>query len=390
MLYFGICSTQEVVRKRGNAMQGSVFNENVDYLYQVKTDLEAVEQLKKELAEYRNQEKNLKKAIVTEEKSIQDEITQMIRKRKNQIEKEYDNRIDANKSKNRSVRVKRDKAKSKRVDERVSIETAELTEENRQLEVEMRTLFKAQHLPAFCRSDLFYSLFMTKRLPELLVLLLAIAVTYLGIPSLMYVLSVDVFFKGSKNVTFLCTLTVSATLFILGFIYIFMLNTIKARHYATLLEGRSIKDKIVANKRQMRAIKNTINKDKDDSQYGLDRYDDRLAELEEELDLISQEKQEAMTTFENETKQVLTDEVNDRRLGKLEQMKENLEGLEDQIMVLEQDIQNSSLAIASNYGAILGKEFCTPAKVEDLISLMEDGTADTVSEAISAYKGAGR
>ena len=42
-------------------MQDSVFNENVDYLYQVQTDLEAVEQLKKELAEYKNQEKNLKK-----------------------------------------------------------------------------------------------------------------------------------------------------------------------------------------------------------------------------------------------------------------------------------------------------------------------------------------
>ena len=37
-------------------MQDSVFNENVDYLYQVQTDLEAVEQLKKELAEYKNQE----------------------------------------------------------------------------------------------------------------------------------------------------------------------------------------------------------------------------------------------------------------------------------------------------------------------------------------------
>ena len=115
-------------------MQDSVFNENVDYLYQVQTDLEAVEQLKKELAEYKNQERNLKKAITTEEKSIQDEIAQTIRRRKNEIEKTYDDQIDANKSKNRNVRAKRDKAKSKRVDERVSYETAELTEENRQLQ----------------------------------------------------------------------------------------------------------------------------------------------------------------------------------------------------------------------------------------------------------------
>lgn len=377
-----------IIRKRGSVMQNSVFNENVDYLYQVQTDLEAVEQLKKELAEYKNQEKNLKKAIATEEKSIQDEIAQTIRKRKNAIEKAYDEQIEANKSKSRKMKTKRDKVKSQRMDERVSEETADLAEENRQLQVEMKTLFKANHVPAFCRSDLFYSLFMTKRFLEMLVLLVAFIVTYVGVPALMYYLSVNVWFKGSKQVTFLCTLTVSLTLLVLGLIYVLILNGVKVKHFDTLREGRTIKDKIAANKRQMRAIRNTISKDKDDSQYGLDKYDDKLAELEEELKDISHEKQDAMTAFENETKQVLTDEVNDRRLAKLEKMKDDIEILEDNISVLEEDIKASTIAVANNYGAILGKDFCTPAKVADLISLMEDGTADTVSEAIAAYKGA--
>lgn len=371
-------------------MLENVFNENVDYLYQVQTDLEAVEQLKKELTEYKNQEKNLKKAIAAEEKSIQEEITQTIRKRKNEIEKVYDSQIDANKNKNRNVKAKRDRAKSKRVDERVSIETAELSEENRQLHVEMRTLFKAQHVPSFCLSKLFYALFMPKHIWEIFMLFLTIILTYVGVPSLMYILSVNVFFKESEKVTFLCTLTVSLTLFILGFIYILMMNNVKIKYYDTLLEGRDMKDKVAANKRQMKAIRNKINKDKDDSVYGLDKYDNKLAELDEELNQISREKQDAMTLFETETKQLLTNEVNDRRLGKLEQMKADLETMEEQMTVLDEDIQNSSLAIANNYGAILGKDFCTPAKVADLISLMEDGTADTVSEAIAAYKGAGR
>lgn len=371
-------------------MQDNVFDENVDYLYQVQTDLEAVEQLRNELAEYRNQEKNLKKTIVTEEKSILDEIAQTIRKRKNEIEKVYDDQIEANKAKSRAVRAKRDKAKSKRVDERVAEETSELTEENRQLQVEMRTLFKAQHVPSICLSKLFYALFMTKRFLEILVLIVAILVMYAGIPSLVYLLCVNVFFKDSAQVTILCTLTVSLTLFVLGFIYLLVVNKVKIKHYDTLMEGRGIKDKIAANKRQMKAIRNKINKDKDDSVYGLDKFDKKLEDLEEELNQISMEKQEAMTVFENETKQLLTNEVNDRRLGTLEQMKASIETMEEEMTTLDEDIQNSSLAIANNYGAILGKEFCTPTKVADLISLMEDGTADTVSEAIAAYKGAGR
>lgn len=371
-------------------MQDSVFNENVDYLYQVQTDLEAVEQLELELAEYKNQEKNLKKAIATEDKSIQDEIAQTIRRRKSDIERTYDDQIDANKNRTRSVQAKRDKAKSKRVDERVSYETAELTEENRQLEVEMKTLFKAQHVPGFCRSRLYYALFMTRRFTEVLTLIAACLIIYGGVPFLMYELSVRVFFKGSKQITFLTALVVFGTLFILQLIYVILLNRIKLKHYATLKEGRIILDQIAANKRQVKAIRNKINKDKDDSQYGLEKYDERLESLEQELEQISREKQDAMTVFENETKQVLIDEVNARRLARLEKMKEDIEKMEKHMAVLNDDIQNSKLAIVNNYGAILGKEFCTPAKVEDLISLMEDGTADTVSEAIAAYKGAGR
>lgn len=371
-------------------MQNSVFNENVDYLYQVQTDLEAVEQLKKELAEYKNQEKNLKKAIVTEEKSIQDEIVQTIRKRKAEIEKAYDTQIEANKSKSRKMKVKRDKAKSERMDERVSEETADLAEENRQLQVEMRTLFKANRVPAFCRSGLFYSLFMTKRLHEVLILIVSCLLVYIVLPVAMYFLSDLVLYKGIKEVTLFCALTVTYTVSLVNLIYIILLNNIKVKHFDTLKEGRIIKDKIAANKRQMRAIRNTISRDKDDSQYGLERFDDKLSELDDELKNISKEKQDAMTLFENETKQVLTDEVNDRRLAKVEKMKEDIEILEDNISVLEEDIKASTIAVANNYGAILGKDFCTPAKVADLISLMEDGTADTVSEAMAAYKGTGK
>ena len=53
-------------------MQDSVFNENVDYLYQVQTDLEAVEQLRQELAEYKNQEKNRNRGKVNSGRNCPD------------------------------------------------------------------------------------------------------------------------------------------------------------------------------------------------------------------------------------------------------------------------------------------------------------------------------
>lgn len=370
-------------------MQPNVFNEDVGYLYQVQTDLEAVEQLKAELAEYRGQEKTLKKTIASEEKSIQNEINQTIQKRKNEIEKVYDNQIEANKSKSKSVKAKRDRVKSKRIDERVAYETADLVEENRQLQVEMKTLFKAQHVPSFCRSSLFYIMYMPKGIVEMLSMILGCILLFVGIPGIMFLLSLKVFFANKENNTVLCVIVVSLTLFLVGLIYFLILNFVKLGFYDVLLEGRHIKDQMDANKKQMKAIRNKINKDKDDSQYGLDAYDEKLAKLDKALDKISAEKQDAMTAFENETKQLLIDEVNDRRLGKLESMKLNLEEIEEQIALLEGDIDASSAAITQNYGMVLG-ECCTLPRVADLISYMEDGVANTVSEAVDAYRGAGK
>ncbi|MGN0437006.1 MAG: hypothetical protein ACI4F4_00665 [Lachnospiraceae bacterium] len=370
-------------------MRADVFDENVDYLYQVQTDLKAVEHLKEELAAYRSQEKNLKKAIASEEKSIQNEIAQTIQKRKNDIEKVYDSQIDANKAKTRKEKATRDREKTKRIDERVSYETADITEENRQLQMELKTLFKKQHVPSLCRGNLFYVMFMPKGFLEIIGMLLSLVILFLGIPTAMYLLSVNVFYQQSEKITLLCTVTVCATLVVVALIYGVILNFVKLVFYDALLEGRHIKDQIAANKKQMKAIRNKINKDKDDSQYGLDHYDKKIQGLEDELEQISREKQDAMTEFENKTKQILTDEVNARRLGHLDDMKAELDDVQEEIALLENDVDVSSAAITNNYGMVLG-ECCTLSRVADLISLMEDGEADTVSEAVDAYRGSGR
>ena len=45
------------------------------------------------------------------------------------------------------------------------------------------------------------------------------------------------------------------------------------------------------------------------------------------------------------------------------------------------------LLIANKYAAILGEDLCRQDKLEDLIAIMQEGQANTVSEAIAVYKG---
>ena len=41
----------------------------------------------------------------------------------------------------------------------------------------------------------------------------------------------------------------------------------------------------------------------------------------------------------------------------------------------------------NKYAAILGEDLCRQDKLEDLIAIMQEGQANTVSEAIAVYKG---
>jgi hypothetical protein len=68
-------------------------------------------------------------------------------------------------------------------------------------------------------------------------------------------------------------------------------------------------------------------------------------------------------------------------------MKQEKKDLEEQIGKAEEAHSEKSLAITNQYASYIGEEFCKKDKLEDLIALMEEGTASTVSEAIAAYKG---
>lgn len=367
--------------------EDNVFNENVDYLLEAQKVIKGLDTLKAKAEELNNKDKRLKKSIANEEKSIADEIASTLKKRKAEITDSYDEQIDANRNKIKNIKNKRDKEKSLKVGERVELETADIKEENRQLKVEMKTLFKKNRVPGFCNNGFYYSLFMPKGFGEVVTLILSILVGVAGLPALVLFLLKTFAFKEKTLPEILSIVIVAGIIVVIFALYFLLFNVTKLRHRDILADGRQIRDKVKANNKNIKAIKNAINKDKDESGYGLDSYDSKLSQLEAEGEGISKDKQDALTVFENSTKNVIIQEINGRRLGKLENMKSDALTNEQDITALESQISDMTLAITNQYEAFLGKEFCKSEKLDDLIALMEDGSASTVSEAMAAYKG---
>ena len=370
-------------------MPQNVFNENEEYLISAKEEVAKRDQMAAELENMKSLQKKLTRNIANKEKTVADEISSTIKKRKQEISDTYDDRLDDNRARKKKVSNKRDKKKNQKMNERIEDETKDIRKNTRELEIEMKTLLKKNKVPSFVSSKLFFAMFMPRGIGEIGTMLLSFIIYFVGIPSAVMGIIYQLVLSNKKdiNMAFWCVLIAAIFVVIQLIIYFVLYSTTKMRHHDVVVQARSIRDKIKANGRQIAAIKNSISKDKDESRYNLDSYDEKLASLEDEADAIGAEKQEALRVFEEETKQLIIDDINGKHLQALEDLKEEKKELEDKIAKGEKMYSEKVLQITNQYASYLGEELCRQDKLSDLIAIMEDGDADTVSEAINFYKG---
>ncbi|MBE5945011.1 MAG: hypothetical protein E7258_08875 [Lachnospiraceae bacterium] len=370
-------------------MPENVFNEKADYLIRAREEVVKRDAMATELEKMKAYQKKLGKNITAEEKSIADEIAITIKKRKQEISATFDGRLDDNRARKKKVENKKNKKKNQRMNARIEDETKHIRQNNRELEVEMKTLLKKNKVPGYCSSKLYFIMFNPHGIGELISMMISFLVYFAGVPALVAFLVNKSILSGKSdvNVAFWMVLVVAVTVIIQLIIYFAIFNATKVKHGDIMKQARSIRDKIKANNKQADAIKNSINKDKDESAYNLDAYDEKIANLEDEADTISDEKKEALKEFEDKTKQLIIDEINGRRLQTLEDMKAEKKTLDEKITKGEKMYSDKVLQITKEYAAYIGEDMCKEDKLNDLIALMEDEQAETVSEAINVYKG---
>ncbi|MCM1272906.1 MAG: hypothetical protein NC225_09110 [Clostridium sp.] len=370
-------------------MAENVFNEKKDYLIGARDEVVKRDNMAAELEKLKTQQKKITKSIASEEKSIADEIAATLKKRKQEISNSYDERLDDNRARKKKVSTKRDKKKNQRINERIEDETKDIRKNTRELEVEMKTLFKKNKVPSFCATKLYFIMFMPRGIAEIFAMLLCCIIYFAGLPAAVTFIIKELVLSEKKdiNMAFWCVLIVAVLVVLQLVIYFVTYNATKIKHGDVLMQGRSIRDKIKANKRQADAIKNSISKDKDESAYKLDVYDEKLANLDEEADAIGAEKQQALKAFEEDTKQLIIDDINGRRLQSVENMKAEKKSIEANITKLEKMYSDKVLQITNQYASFIGEELCREDKLSDIIAIMEEEQAETVSEAINLYKG---
>lgn len=325
------------------------------------------------------EEEQLEQSLETEKKLMAETVTQTVKRRRDEISSTYEKEMNKAQEQLKKVRTRREKAKNEGMKERISNETSVYKEEIRDLKVQLKTLMKRSHVPGFCQSPFYYTLYFPCHVKEYLVLLLCVLAIFLALPCGIY------WMIPERRPLYLVIIYIADILFT-GGIYMAVGNKTKMLHMETLREGRKIQDQILANKKKIKKTTTGVRKDRNESLYNLEKYDDEIARLQQELSDVAVKQKEALNTFENVTKNILVDEIEHNHKVKLEQQEEEYRRVSEELRAVRQQLKEKRLSVTDQYGTYLGREFMDSQKVMELCDLVKSGRASNVSEAVSVYK----
>lgn len=360
-------------------MAGMSTKENIEFLLGAKEALNQLESQKALLANQEIEEKRLEKSLASQKKAVEDNIAITVKKRLDEITQTYDKEIAKGQEKLRKVRTNRDKAKAKGIKERIAGETAELYEEIRQLKTATRTLYKKNQVPGFCNTSAYYVLFMPRTASELLTLLIVMGVLIGLVPYGICSLIPD-------HKTWQLILCYVLGVLVFGGTYVLISNATKGNHISSLKEGRKNWSMIKGVNRRIKAVQNSIYRDKNEDVYNLEHFDEEIDEILEEIDGVSTRKQEALYIFENETKHTIASEIRKTNQASLEELSDKLSKVRENCKTIQGDIKTRTINMTDEYDALLGKEFMTADKLDGLIRIFETEEPESLTEAQMIYK----
>ena len=359
-------------------MENAILHGGIDELNTIKESVLELTGYQERNAELEKEEVRLEKLIATKEKDLSDETETTLKKRKNELIAAYETQLATLNARNKKIKAKKEKDKGAKVSERITEETAELRDKNKELALEIKSKLKADKVPKLCDSTLFYACFMPKTLGEILVFILGLLIVFLAVPFGIYLL----FFAEKFGELALAIIYVILILLV-GSLYLAINNKVKEKHLDTLRVVRGLRNQYLRNAKNIKDIRKGIKNDKDESTYGLEQYDAELEEISAEIRRITEEEKAELTNFETVTAMQIKAEIKGRYEEELTSLRETLKETDTEQKKMEDKVKEYSLMMSKQYEAYLGKDMLTVPKLDKLISRIKSGEAANIGEALA-------
>ena len=352
-----------------NILQGGLLE-----LENIKNQLKEMEKCLQEKKELESSEKQLRKDLTKKENEISDEIEKVIKKRRQQLEESFDENIDQAESKLKDVESNKGKKKKKAIQKRIEIETADCRKFEKSLKLDKKKLIKEQNIPSTLINPLFFSIYFPQGLGDYLIIIFSIMIAFFLIPFGVY----SLFLKGMGPLYLaLCYLGV---IIIFGGLFL-MINKSKYKHLQGLKEVRSLNNRIGDFKKQEKKIKRKIRKDKDESQYNLHEFDEKINTSNQMISSYLDKKKNALLEFDQKTAEDIKKQIEIENKEALETLKADYKKLKEKRENLVKKCNDISMDLSTNYESHLGKSFMTLEKLNVMTQVIENGQAENIGQA---------
>lgn len=356
----------------------NILNGNVTVMEHIISDIQEHNEKLERLDKINDTIDELSRSIEVSEREIKAETENKIKEAVASICDGYDKSITADRGKIKAVQAERDKAKMAGVKERIAKETEALHKENENLKDQIKNAFKLEGIPMFCNRRLFFVLFQRKGFLDYFLFLIIALLLCVAMPLLLCFIPEFPLWGVTPYIFVLFTLQ--------AFMYGIVTKKLLVPHAETISGARNNKAKIAINKKKIKKITKGIRSDKNEEMYGLGEYDYNINELHDHISLVEEQKKKALEEFEKTAKQDIIAEIDGRSRERINKTKEELVKKQDEAVKLDELVKNQRIYIASNYEAYLGKEFVSLDKLQEMYSYMKTGVADTVGQALAAYR----
>lgn len=346
------------------------------FLTEARQALGAYEETAGALSAARDEEQRLKKALEQSRREMSEKIEKTIRAREQELNQSYDKQLNQVNSRLKKAQSQRDKAKSQGVKGRISRETEPYRMENREMKRQLRAVLEKDHVPAFCGSGLYFSLYMPRRPGELLILLLAFLLLFGALPVGIYLLI------AKHSMLLLCVIYILDILLI-GGLYVVVGNHTGGKHREALRQARDIRSQMLKNRRKIRSVTREIRRDSNEAGYNLEEFDDEITRVQQDRNEIIAKKQSAQNTFETVTRNILSDEIENAARPAQEALSGQLSETVKKRAALETEEKNQSLALSEKYEQYLGRKHMNEADITKLGELLEKGEAVSIIDAVT-------
>ena len=361
--------------------ENNILSKGVYMLYEIKDDLAKNNELRERAAVLADNEKRLSKRLDTAKKNLASEINGTISKRRGEIEASFNSQLNTNRTRLKKVQSRRASAKNSKISKRIEDETEDYREEIRSHKEEIRSIFSRNDIPGILNTSYCFAMFMPTNLGDygiigvtmLCILILPVIIYNLFLPDalakpwsmvLMYLLFLGIF---------------------VGTYYLIRKNiySVKKRE---LKEANRYRNKIADLKRRIAKKEQKIRKDADESGYELEKFDTEIDDIQRQIDQIVEEKKNALSLFENQTKRDISNDINGRFAPDIETDEKALESTREEKHSVDSELSELTVKISKNYEAYLGKEALSVSVIDSLIEIMNDGNAENIADALDYYK----